>query len=140
MNEPATIGAAEIEAVKSFYAAINVGDIPGALAPFHADIQRVEPEGYPQSGTYRGLAAIREHFTKARAAWAEGACTPERLVVVGGHLMVLVAIRVRLKEEVDWRVGGVADVFAFRDGRVIFFRTFDDEAQAPAWMTRAAKD
>ncbi len=134
MSDATTIGAAEIEAVKTFYAALNAGDIPGAVAPFHADIERVEPVGYPQSGTYRGRAAIREHFAKARAMWAEGACTPERFVVFGSFLIAIVSVRVRLKNEGEWRVGSVGDVFAFRDGQAVFFRTFDGEAQARAWI------
>lgn len=45
-------------------------------------------------------------------------------VVVSCH------VRVRLKDQTDWLEGRTADVFTFRDGKVIEFRTFAEENDA----------
>lgn len=125
--------AAETEAVREFYAALNRGDIPATLKAFDAQIERTEPPGFPASGTYRGIAAVQEHFAKARATWAEGSCEPRRFIAAGDKVIALVEVRVRLKHEKEWREGSVADVFTFRKGKVTQFRTFTEERQALEW-------
>jgi ketosteroid isomerase-like protein len=122
--------AAETETVREFYAALNRGDIPGTLKAFDAQIERIEPSGFPMSGTYHGLAAVQEHFSKARATWAEGACEPQRFVAAGDKVIAFIHVRVRLKHEKEWREGRVADVFTFQNGKVTQFRTFAEEKQA----------
>ncbi len=124
---------AEIEALRGAYAALNRGDVAGFVRVLDAQIERVEPPGFPMSGTYRGLDAVSAHFTEARGAWAEGACEPERFTVVGGRVVVIVRVRVRLRDETAWREGRVADGFAFRDGKAVVFRTFLDEREALEW-------
>jgi hypothetical protein len=121
------------EAIREAYAALNRNDIPGFLAIFDPEIERIEPPGFPLSGTYHGLAAVTAHFEKARRTWAEGSCEPERVIVAGDRVVVLVHVRVRLKNETEWREGRVGDVFTFRNGKVIQFRTFADEKQALEW-------
>ena len=121
---------AETEAVRQFYAALNRGDIPATVKILDPQIERVEPPGFPASGTFRGIAAVQEHFTKARAAWAEGACEPRRFAVAGDKVIAFIQVRVRLKHEKEWREGRVTDVFTFRDGKATQFRTFTDETRA----------
>lgn len=145
--------AAEIEAIRRAYAALNRGDVPGFVSLFDPQIERVEFEGTPMGGTYRGLAAVTEHVAKARATWAEGACEPRRFITPGAgipgggvpggrgdRVVVLVDVRVRLKHETAWREGRVADGFAFRNGKAIEFRSFSDERQALAWAGLPAPD
>lgn len=122
--------AAEIEAVREFYAALNRGDVAATLKIFDPKIERVEPAGFPGGGTYRGIAAIKEHFEKARANWAEGACEPQRLKAAGNKVIAFIQVRVRLKDEKEWREGRVTDVFTFKNGKAIQFHTFTDEKQA----------
>ena len=130
MPKPKPKLAAETEAVKEFYAALNRGDIPATVKILDPQIERVEPPGFPASGTFRGIEAVQEHFTKARAAWAEGACEPQRFAVAGDKVIAFVQVRVRLKDEKEWREGRVTDVFTFRNGKATQFRTFTDEKQA----------
>ena len=85
------------------------------------------------SGTYRGLDAIEAHFKQARATWAEGACTPEKFEVNGDKVVANVHVRVRLKDKSDWIDGRVVDGFTFRNGKVIYFRTFTESKQALEW-------
>ena len=135
---------AETEAIRQAYAALNRNDIPGFVAIFDPHIERIEFAGSPQGGTYHGLAAVTEHVAKARATWGEGGCEPRRFIVApagsragsagsADRVIVLTDVRVRLKHETEWREGRTADVFTFRNGKAIQFRTFADERQALEW-------
>jgi uncharacterized protein len=131
MREPTSTLAAEIDAVHKAYAALNRGDVPGFVRLFDASVERIEE--FPSGGTYRGLAAVTEHVAKGRATWAEGSCEPQRFCVAGNRVIVFIDVRVRLKNETQWREGRIADVYTFRNGKVIEFRTFGDERQAVQW-------
>lgn len=119
-----------VEIVKEAYAALNRGDAAGFVRDFDPRIERIEPADVPEAGTFRGIAAVTEHVAKARATWAEGQCEPERFTVAGDRVVVFVKVRVRLKNETEWREGRVGDVFTFRDGKVVQFRTFWEQKQA----------
>lgn len=133
---------AEAEMLRGLYAAINRGDIAAAVSVFDPEIVRVEPAGFPMSGTYRGLAAMTAHFEKARATWAEGSCEPERFVAgTDRRVIVLVQVRVRLKGETEWREGRLADVFTFgRDGKIVEFRTFGEVREGLEWAGAKASE
>lgn len=133
-NSPTPSMAAETETLRQAYEALNRGDVPGFAAMFHPEIERVEPADFPMSGTYRGIEAVTAHVVKGRGTWAEGRCDPERFVVVGERIVVLIHVHVRLKNESEWRTGRIADVFAFRNGKATLFRTFGDERQAFEWI------
>jgi ketosteroid isomerase-like protein len=122
--------AAEAEAIREAYAALNRNDIHGFVKDFDPQIVRVEFEGSPIGGTYRGIEAVKAHVIQGRSTWAEGACEPERFVTAGDKVVVSCHIRVRLKDRTDWLEGRTADVFTFRDGKVIEFHTFAEESEA----------
>ena len=132
--------AVETEALREAYAALNRNDIAGFVAVFDPQIERIEPADFPLGGTYHGLEAVTAHVAKGRGTWAEGSCAPERFIVAGDRIIVLVHVRVRLKNETEWREGRLADVYTFRNGKVIEFRTFADEAQAFEWAGVRASD
>ena len=121
------------EAIRDAYAALNQNDISGFMQILDPDIERVEPEGFPMSGTYRGLEVVKAQFIQARSTWAEGSCEPERFLVDGDKVIVFVHVRVRLKDHTEWIDGLIADVFVWRNGKVIQFRTFADAQQALEW-------
>lgn len=130
MHEPISTLAAEIDAVREAYAALNRGDVAGFIRLFDASVERIEEfSGF----TCRGLAAMTQHVAEGRATWAEGACQPQRFSVAGNRVVVFCDVRVRLKNETQWREGRTVDVYTFRDGKVIEFRTFTDERQAMQW-------
>ncbi len=121
---------AETEALKWAYAALNRNDIDGFVKDFDPQIVRIEFEGTPTGGTYRGLDAVKAHVFKGRSTWAEGSCEPTRFVVAGDKIVVFAHVQVRLKDQTDWLEGRTADVYTFRDGKAIEFRTFANEQQA----------
>lgn len=120
------------------YAALNRGDVAGFTACLHPTIVRVEPAGFPMSGTYEGLDAVTAHLTAARATWAEGmghagttdahgnptGCIPSRVHTTANRVVAIIDVNVRLANEPGFRTGRLADVFTFEDGKATEFRTF----------------
>ncbi|MEP6946386.1 MAG: nuclear transport factor 2 family protein [Acidobacteriota bacterium] len=124
---------AETESIRQAYAALNRNDIAGFVKDFDPQIERIEFEGTPNAGVFHGLEAVKAHVRKGRSTWAEGGCEPERLTVAGDKVVVSVHVRVRLKDQTEWLEGRTGDVFTFRDGKAIQFRTFGDESDAFAF-------
>lgn len=123
----------ETDALRQFFAAVNRNDMPAITKDFDPEITRVEPEGFPTAGTYRGIAAVQEHVAKGRGTWAEGSCEPERYLEKGDTVVVYLHVRVRLKDSTDWIEGRFADGFAFRAGKIIEYRTFGQRSDALNW-------
>jgi ketosteroid isomerase-like protein len=124
---------AETEALEEFFAAINRNDLGAITKYFDPDIVRIEPEGFPTAGTYRGIAEVQEHVTKGRRTWAEGTCEPEKFLVNGDRVVVYLHARVRLKNSTEWVGGRFADGFVFRNGKIIQYRSFGERADALHW-------
>src|SRR6476620_7601784 len=127
MSKPTPSLAAETEALRQVFAAINRNDIPAIMEALDPQIEWTEPAEYgPGGGTYRGHAEVEAHLSKARGTWAEGSCEPQRFIVAGDKIIVFVDVRVRLKHETQWREGRLADVYTFRGGKAIQMRSFPD--------------
>jgi ketosteroid isomerase-like protein len=125
---------AQERAVREFYAALNRNDIPGFLSLLDPEIEFIEPSDYPEGGTTRGIADVEALLIRARGTWAEGGCEPERIVAAGDRIIAYVHVHVRLKDHTEWIDGRLADVFAFRDGKISHKRTFDQPEQALDWV------
>jgi len=125
--------AAEIELVKETYAAINRNDIPAAVTAFDPQMEWIEPPDFPTPGTYRGHADVMAHISRGRNTWAEGGCNLEQFIAAGNKVVVFVHALVRLKNHTDWIDGRFADVYTFRDGKVIEVRTFGKRQDALEW-------
>lgn len=123
----------QIELIENLYSALNRNDIPTVLTLFSPEATRVETEGFPPPGIYRGLGEIEAHFRQGRSTWAEGGCYPEKILTRGERLVVLVHVKVRLKDRQDWLEGHTGDVFTFRGGKIIEFRTFMEHRKALEW-------
>lgn len=76
------------QALEQFFAAVNRNDMTAVTEDVDPEIMRIEPEGFPTSGTYCGVREVQEHITKSRATWAEGSCDPERFLVNGDKVVV----------------------------------------------------
>lgn len=124
---------AEIETLEQFFAAINRNDMGAIIKDFDPQIVRVEPEGFPTAGTYRGIAEVREHIAKGRATWLEGTCKPEKFLVNGDKVVVYLHAWVRLKDSTDWVGGRFADGFLFRNGKIIEYLSFGERKDALKW-------
>ena len=125
---------ARIEALRETYAAINRNDIPAAIAILDPAIEWIEPSDYPTGGTTHGIADVEALHKRSLATWAEGACEPERFIVAGDKIIVVAHVHVRLKDHEEWIDGRLADVYTFRNDKVIQKRTFDEPQQALDWV------
>jgi ketosteroid isomerase-like protein len=123
----------KVETLKQFFAAINRNDMQAITEDFDQQIVRIEPEGFPTAGTYRGITAVQEHVAKGRGTWAEGTCEPEKFLANGEKVVVYLHARVRLKDSTDWIDARFADGFAFRDGKIIQYLSFGERADALDW-------
>ncbi len=123
----------EIEVLKQFFAAINRNDMQGITKDFDPQIVRIEPEGFPTAGTYRGIAEVQAHITKGRGTWAEGTCEPEQFLTNGDKVVVYLHVRVRLKDSTDWVGGRFADGFVLRDGKITQYLSFGEQLDALKW-------
>ena len=123
----------EIEVLKQFFAAINRNDMHGIPKYFDPQIVRIEPEGFPTAGTYRGIVEVQEHLTKGRGTWAEGTCEPEQFLTKGDKVVVYLHVWIRLKDSLDWVDGRFADGFVFRNGKITQYLSFGERAEALEW-------
>jgi uncharacterized protein len=123
----------EVEALRRFFAAINRNDMQAITQDFDPQIVRIEPEGFPTAGTYRGILEVQAHVTKGRGTWAEGTCDPEKFLVNGDKVVVYLHARVRLKESNEWVGGRFADGFVFRNGKIVEYLSFGERTEALEW-------
>lgn len=130
----------EIEALKQFFGAINRNDMQSVTKDFDPQIVRIEPEGFPTTGTYRGIAEVQEHIAKGRGTWAEGACEPEEFLTNGDKVIVYLHVLVRLKDSTDWIDARFADGFEFRAGKIIQYLTFEKRQDALLWAGIEAQE
>ena len=119
--------------LEQFFAALNRNDMHGIPRYFDPQIVRIEPEGFPTAGTYRGIAEVQKHITKGRGTWAEGTCEPEKFLTNGDKVVVYLHVRVRLKDSTDWVDGRFADGFVFRDGKITQYLSFGEQLDALRW-------
>ena len=123
----------ETEALERFFDAINRNDMQAITRDFDPDIVRIEPDGFPTAGTYRGIAQVQQHVTTGRGTWAEGTCDPEKYLQNGDKVVVYLHARVRLKGSTEWVGGRFADGFEFRNGKIVQYLSFGERAQALEW-------
>ena len=123
----------EVESLEQFFAAINRNDMQAITRDFDPQIVRIEPEGFPTAGTYRGIAEVQAHVTKGRGTWAEGTCEPEKFLVNGDKVVVYLHAWVRLNGSTEWTGGRFADGFEFRRGKIVQYLSFGERAEALEW-------
>ena len=123
----------EIEVLAQLFAAINRNDMQAITKDFDPQIVRIEPEGFPTSGTYRGIAVVQEQITKGRGTWAEGTCQPEKFLVNKDKVVVYVHVWVRLKDSTEWIDARFADGFVFHNRKITQYLSFGERGDALRW-------
>ena len=123
----------EIRVLEDFFAAINRNDVPTIAIYFDPQVVRIEPDGFPTAGTYRGVDEVVAHVMHGRGTWAEGSCDPEQFLVNGDKVVVYLHAWVRLKSSTEWGGGRFADGFVFRNGKIVEYHSFGEREEALAW-------
>ena len=125
--------ASDIEVIQQFYTSLNRNDVDAVVKLLDENIVRSEFEGAPGAGTFRGIQELRNHIISGRSTCAEGACEPVEFFPNGHKTVVLVHVKVRLKENPNWIDGQVSDGFALKDGKITEFHSFTSSEKAFAW-------
>ena len=84
------------------------------------------------SGVYRGHEQIRKQWEALQEAWAETELRPEEPLVVGDRIVVTVRISAQGRSSGVRLEGQGANVFTFREGKIVHFKLFQTKAEALA--------
>ena len=84
------------------------------------------------AGVYRGHEQIREQWESQHEAWAETELRPDEPVVVGDSVVVTVLISARGRTSGVELEGQGANVFTFREGKIVRFKLYQTKAEALA--------
>lgn len=121
-----------IKIIKQVYFGINQYDLDSVLSLLDADVVRVEPKELT-GGTYRGHVEMRNHIISGRSTWAEGAIEPVEFFSNENKIVVIVHIKVRLKNDPKWLDAQLADGFSLKGGLVTEFHSFMNRQSAFEW-------
>lgn len=119
--------------LKNAYAAFSRNDIENAVSGLDPGIEWTEPPEFPNGRTYYGRAGVAEYLTESRENWAQGSSDPEKMVISGDRVVVLVHARFRLKNSTQWTDVKLADVYTFKNGRPVKMRAFAKPEDALRW-------
>ena len=109
-----------VETSKKGYAAFAAGDVETVLSDYDDNVEFVVPGNSTVSGTYRGKAEVTELF--AKVAEQSFTITPSRFLADDDVVVVLTQVTAGGESAPQ------ADVFTFRDGKIVKAQNFGDTA------------
>ena len=128
-----------VAALGGAYAAFNRGDMTAAVEPLDAQIEWTEPAEFPGGATYHGRDGVKQCLTQSRAAWAEVNSEPERFIIAGNRIVVLLHARVRPKGRNNWQDVSLGMSTQSVNGRVVEMQAFADQQEALRWVGAEAE-
>lgn len=123
-----------IAELRAAYAAFNRGDIDAAVRVLDPQVEWVEPAEFPHGGAYHGIEGAKRYLRQSRAAVAQVISEPEQFLPAGDRVVVFVHARVLGRGTAEWQDVSLADVYTFRDGKVIKMRAFANRNDALQWV------
>jgi ketosteroid isomerase-like protein len=122
----------EIEIVERFFEARSRGDL-GYLNYIDPDAEfDLSESRATYRGIYRGHEEIRRQWESLQEAWAVTDLRPDEPVVVGDKVVVTVRISAQGRTSGVRLDGTGANVFTFKEGRIVHFKLFQTKAEALA--------
>ena len=109
-----------IETAKKGYAAFAAGDLETAMSDLDDNVEWVVLGNSTVSGTYRGKAEVTELF--AKVAEQSFTTTPSRFLADDDVVVVLTQVTAGGESAPE------ADVFTFRDGKIVKAQNLGDTA------------
>ncbi len=119
-----------VEVLRNGYAAFNRGDWEAGFASVTADFEWETDSRLPNAGIYRGRADIQRFFEDQAAPFESSVIVPERFIVEGDHVVVLVKMQRRPQGSSAVVEADIAHLWTFRDGRVIRGQAFAKRQEA----------
>ena len=117
--------------VRAGFEAFNRGDIEGALAGLHPEIEwhtYIVPG--PGGGTYHGHDGVRELWSDARRVFGDFRNIPEELFESDDRVVAFVRVEGVGRESGAAVEARIAHLYDFRDGRVSRVESFQDRDAA----------
>jgi ketosteroid isomerase-like protein len=128
------------EIVRESYAALNRGDIAGALEPLDPEIEWRESPVLPESDTYRGREAVRGLLLHFLDTWEEFRQDVEESKSAGDRVLVFLHLSARGRESgaaVDARY---AHLWTMQGGKAVRVDAFYDRPEALEALAAAASE
>jgi len=123
-----------IAELRAAYAAFNRGDIDAAVRMLDPQVEWVEPDEFPYGGAYHGIEGAKRYLAQSRATAAQVISEPEQFLSARDRVVVFVYARVLGKGTTEWQDISLADVYTFRDGKVIKMRAFASRNDTLQWV------
>jgi len=117
-----------IDLVRSFYAALAAGDVPGLLGLLHRDLAWTEAEGFPYySGTWRAPQEVLENLiVPLMRDWDDFTAVAEDFIAQGDRIVSLGAYGGRSKATGKVMRAPFAHVWQIADGKLKRFDMYTD--------------
>ena len=117
-----------IEVVKSFYASVSRGDVPGVVALLHPDLHWTEAEGFPYySGTWRHPQDVVEKLLKPLVRdWDSFSAEADDFIVEGDRVVSLGVYTGINKATKKAMRSPFAHVWRLADGKLASFDMYTD--------------
>lgn len=124
------VAVSAVDLVRRWYDRMNRGDVAGAVAALHPDIEWIEaehsPYGWPGAPLVGPVAIAEAVWSKLARDWVELRVVPEELLPAGDAVVVLgryVGVHARSGAPLDAQVVHVWNVL---DGKIVRYRGFAD--------------
>ena len=115
------------EIVRSFYAALASGDLPGGLGLIADACTWTEMESFAPAGVYRGPAAVRDEiFVRIGTEWDQFAVTVDDVLEDGETVVAVGTYAGVCKATGKAMQARVVHVFRVLDGKIAAFEQFTD--------------
>jgi uncharacterized protein len=125
------VSADNLDTVQRVYEAWNSDEgMPALLSLWDTDVEFVNPGSAIEGGTHQGHAGLVKAIDALDAAFVDYRHDPEELIELGDKVMVLVTFRARGRDSGVPVEISEQHVWTLRDGKIIRFQWFHDEASA----------
>jgi ketosteroid isomerase-like protein len=115
------------EVARSFYNAVEGGDLPGGLALLAPDCAWTEMESFGSAGVYHGPDEVREEiFFRIGGEWEGFAVTVDAVLDAGDTAVGIGTYSGTFKATGRSMEARVVHVFRIRDGKIAAFEQFTD--------------
>lgn len=123
-----------LETVKTFYDAIDRGDVAGAIATLHPDLAWTEAQGFPYySGTWRTPQEVVDKlFVPLARDWDGFAATPDDFIESGDRVVAFGMYTGTAKTTGRQMRAAFAHRWRVRDGKLAHFDMYADTALVQA--------
>ena len=124
------ISQADIETLRTGYAAFSRGDWDSVVGSAHPDIELATADRVTNPGTYHGVDELRRFFEDMFEPFEEVVAEPERFFGGDNRIAVLVRVRARPTGSMASIENLVGHVWTFRDGKAIRLEIFPQREKA----------